>query len=144
MLHAVMKIVGPPVDIKRKHRHKHVPRQRHTSQLILHSTTRVMLCYLSTADSQCGSHSGTAGAERDIKETHPHPSQSGCKPRSISSLRRKRRPIMREDKDPPPAARRNWPLYSTGKTQSRPCSQPGNAGDTRDIESQRVTNNTEI
>lgn len=32
---------------------------------------------------------------------------------------------MREDKGLPPAARRSWPLYNTGRTQSRLCSQPG-------------------
>lgn len=53
-----------------------------------------------------------------------HPSRSGCRPRSTSSRRRKRRPAMREDKGLPPAAKRNWPWCSTGRTQSLLCSQP--------------------
>lgn len=65
----------------------------------------------------------SAGSGNGTKGRHSHPSRSGYMPRSTSSRRRKRRPRGREDKDLPPAARRNWPWYNTGRTQSPLCSQ---------------------
>lgn len=71
------------------------------------------------------SHDRTASAANGKGPTgrHSHPSRSECMPRSTSSQRRKRRPRGRGDKDLPPAARRNWPWYNTGRTLSPLCSQ---------------------
>lgn len=70
-----------------------------------------------------------------INERSAHPSQSECTPRSTSSRRRKTQLTMREDRGLPPAARRSWPLYSTGRTQSLLYSQPGKRHRTQKQES---------
>lgn len=121
MLQAVMKTVGPPRNIKKDITsvHQSTASHRHRSH---------NLWFMSW-----GFAPRTAEMYKGTKGSHSHPSRSGYKPRSTSSRRRKRPPTMREDKDLPPAARRNWPLYSTGRTRSLLCSQPGNGHRTKSI-----------